>query len=176
MLSIHIHLHAPRRNTVHPDLPIAHIERQTTHEGLDRRLGTGIQYVVLDRARLCGNRGQHYETPADAEVLVGLLRDEELTARVEGEDAVELGGSYGGDASEGFDARVGDYDVDVLEVGAGGGEEAGDVVGLGYVGGDGNGSLAEGFDLFDYLDDGSQYYLTGSWEGKCPTPFISSRY
>ena len=55
------------------------------------------------------------------------------------------GGDFG-NVAEGFDAGVGDHDVNVPEVGVGGVEELDDVGGLGNICCDCDGFAAEGFD------------------------------
>jgi hypothetical protein len=107
--------------------------------------------MIFNRLGLCGDGGEHDESTAGREIFVGLLGDEELASSVDGENAVEFFGSDLGDVPKCFDAGVGDYDVDVLEVCVGGVEKLHDVGGLGDVCCDCDGFVAEGFDGFDDL-------------------------
>ena len=80
-----------------------------------------------------------------------MLSDEELAACIDGEDAIKFFGGDFGNVAEGFDAGVGDYDVDVLEVRVGGVEELDDVGGLGNICWGCDGFAADSFDGFDDL-------------------------
>jgi hypothetical protein len=80
-----------------------------------------------------------------------LLSHQELASGIDGEDAVECFGGDFGDVPECLDAGVGDYDVDVLEVGVGFIEELHDVGRFGDVGCYYDGFSAQAFDFFDNL-------------------------
>jgi hypothetical protein len=106
---------------------------------------------MLGHALGLSSNGTHEDQPsANLEVLVRLASDEELAARVDVEDAVELFGSDILDVAKGDDAAVGADDVELAEDPDGLLEHAHDLVDVGHVGLD-RGRVGAG--LLDGLDD-----------------------
>ena len=89
----------------------AHTDGETPGKGLDGALAAGVDGMVADALCAGGDAAEHDEPTPVAEVLVGLLGDEQLAARVDGEDAVELLGRDVGNVPEALDARVRHHDV-----------------------------------------------------------------
>ena len=77
---------------------------KTPHERLHRRFTPRIHRMVVDPRRLGRDAGDEDQAAGGREVLVGLLGDEELAARVNGEDAVVVGGGDLVDFAEVFEA------------------------------------------------------------------------
>ena len=86
----HIRHRPARRDGIDGDLLVAAVLGEDADEGVDRPLGPGVERVLGHR-EVPGRVGRHEDDPpAGVEVAVRLACDEELPARVEREDAVEL--------------------------------------------------------------------------------------
>ncbi|KAK5624292.1 hypothetical protein RRF57_000007 [Xylaria bambusicola] len=131
---VHVGLYAARRNAVDRDLLVAEIDSHAPDKGLDGALGARVDGVGGDALGLARDGAHHDEAAADLEVLVGLAGDEELAARVGGEDAVELLLGDVLDVPEGDDAAVGAHDVQLAEDLDGLVEQRDDLGYLGHVG------------------------------------------
>ena len=107
--------------------------------------------MILHPLGLRAHAAQHDNPTAFSQVLVSLLRDEQLAASVDGEDPVELLRRDLADVAESLQAGVGDHDVQLAKMGNGLFEQHADFFGLGHVGLDGNCVLPVG--LLDLLDD-----------------------
>lgn len=85
------------------------------HKGLDGALGPGVDGMLGHALGLPRDRAHEDQPAADLEVLVRLAGDEELAARVDVEDAVELLGRDVLDVAERDDAAVGADHVELAE-------------------------------------------------------------
>lgn len=112
---VHIGLDATGRDSVDSDLLVAKVNSHAADEGLDGSLAARVDGVLGHALGLAGDAAHEDEAAADLEVLVGLAGDEELAARVDVEDAIELLRRDVLDVSEGHHAAVGAHDVDLAE-------------------------------------------------------------
>lgn len=132
----HIGLDPTGRNGIDGNSLGARIRREATRKGLDGGLGPPVDGVV-GHIGDGGGDGRHEDdaaTPRD--VAEGVLRDEELGARVEAEDGVEVGLGDVLLGAEDLAAGVGDDDVEAAEVRERLVEEGADLGHFGDVGAD----------------------------------------
>lgn len=112
---VHIGLDAAGGDNVDGDLLVAEVDGHAAGEGLDGALAAGVDGVLGDALGLAGDAAHEDEAAPFLEVEVGLLGDEELAPRVDGEDAVELLGRDVLDVPERHHAAVGAHDVQLAE-------------------------------------------------------------
>ena len=146
----HIGDGAAGRNGVDGDFFRATILGEDADEGVDGALGAGVKGVGGDAEVLGGVGGHEDDAAAVAQVAVGFAGDEELAARVEAEDAVELLLGDVFQVAEADDARVAADDVEAAEVGDGGVEQLDRLRDLADVGLEGD---RVGTQAFDFGDD-----------------------
>lgn len=79
---------------------------KTPHESLHRRFTPRIHRMIVDPRRLGRDAGDEYQAAGRREVFVRLLGDEELAARVDGEDAVVIRGSDFVDFAKVFESFI----------------------------------------------------------------------
>ena len=149
ILRKHISHDSARCNRIHRNLLRSAILCETAREALDSGFGPGIQGVVL-HARHAGRDGRgEYDSPAIGAVLESVLRNEELAARIEVENAVEILLRDVLLDLKSFHTGVRNDEIEPAKVREGLGEESVDFGGLGNVGLDGDGAGAEGAELAD---------------------------
>lgn len=150
VLQPHVALHTSRGNRINCAALLTEVSRKAACEALHCTLAAGIQGVSRN-THTCGD-GRHQHNPATRlDVLVGVLSDEELGARVEIEDFVEVFQGGIGEGDEFFCAGVGHNDVQLTKVLDNLLEERLDGVDLGQVGLERGGVAAEGLDLLHHL-------------------------
>ena len=149
VLRIHIRLDPPRSDGIDGNVLVPRVNGEAARECLDGSLGAGVERVVRDPGHGGRDGGGQDDAAVVGEVAQGVLRDEELAPRVQGEDLVVDGFGDVVFGAKGFHAGVGDDDVQAAEVGDGFVEEVGHFGRFGDVGLDGDGFAAEGFDFRD---------------------------
>lgn len=156
VLGEHVGLDTTGGNTVDGDTAHTKVRRERLNHTDNRHLGRIVQHMIPD-AQQTGRDGAHQDQAAVVlQVLPGGLADEELGARVQVEDVVEL---LLGDLLRlvpRFRAGVAHDDVDLAERLLGVLEEAFDLGFLGHVGldGDGFGAGPGRFNLLAYFVGG----------------------
>ena len=144
----HVALDAAGRDAVDGDAAAPKVGGHGLDEPDDGHLAPVVERVVLDALEPGGDGGHEDDAAVVLHVLEGGLADEELRARVEREDVVELLlGDLLGDVP-GLGARVAHDDVDAAHGRLGLGEEPLDLGDLADVGldRDGAGAVVEPFD------------------------------
>ena len=91
-------------------------DSHTPDKSLNGTLAARVDGVPGDALGLAGDGPHEDQAAADLEVLVGLAGDEELAARVDGEDAVKLLGGDVLDVAERDDAAVGADNVELAKL------------------------------------------------------------
>ena len=146
----HVRHRAAGRDRIHRDFLVAAVFGQTADEGVDGALGCRVERMPGDGERRGGVGAHEDDATVRAEVLVRLARDEELSARVDVEDPVELLLRDVAEVAEGDDARVGANNVQPVEDLDGLVEETHYLRYLADVRLDGYGVGAQSFDLFHH--------------------------
>lgn len=135
----HVGLDTSGRNRIAGNALRPAVDAKASRKALDRRLRARIQSMVWHMRDGRGDGRHEDDTAAAREILHALLRDEELAAAVDIEDAVEL---LLGDLElvlPDLCARVRDHKVQLSEVREPGCEELEDLVRLRHVGAQRNG-------------------------------------
>lgn len=143
VLGKHIGLDPAGRNRIDGNPLGPRIGCKPTCEGLDRGLGAAVDGMIGHVGDGRGDGGHEDDAAAAGDVAEGVLGDEELGARVEAEDGVEVGFCDVLLGAEDLAAGVGDDDVEAAEVGERLVEEVRYLGDFGHVGLDGD-SFAAG--------------------------------
>ena len=149
ILRKHISHDPARRNRIHRNLLRSAILCETAREALDSGLGPSIQGVVLHAGHAgCDGRGE-YDSSAIGAVFEPVLRNEELPARIEIENAVEILLRDVLRELKSFHPRIRNHEIEPPKMRESLLEQGVDFSGFGNVGLDGDGAGAEGVELVD---------------------------
>ena len=136
----HIRHDTPRCDGIDGDSLGPSIRGERAGEAFDGSFGASVQGVVFHTGHGGRDGGGEDDATAMSQMFETVLSDEILGATVQIEDFVEVVFGDGFLVDEGFDAGVGDDDVEATEVRESLGEERGDLRGFGDVGFDGDGA------------------------------------